>query len=421
MHHFTFKKGIVLIALGLFLSMLLLGCVGNMSGVVNNDNYKNIGQSAESFHNTKQSRNVVVMLPLTGALSSSGKAIRDGLLAAHYYAKTKGQSVLKIQFFDTNSISVKHLYQKAMSQNADFIVGPLTKNEVLELFQLNSLTVPVLALNTLDDYHKKHKDRFYQFGLSSQDEIIQISDRIFRNSLRRAIVIAPNTAWSYKLVDAFKSNFAHLGGKVVDILMYNENQPEDFSFQIIKLLKVASINTKLENTTAGIYKNVDPSIYRRNDFDVIFLVANPDDARQIRPLLKFHYASNIPVYATSMVYSGKPNQVRDFDLDGIMFCDLPWTLNSSFGSYPYIASAQAEIEKIAINSYVKSNKLYALGIDAYNLIRFVNKEGVFPKNGLSGATGVLFLGKYNHIYRSLDWATFENGMPIRVITPMVGS
>src|SRR5690554_7108230 len=66
---------------------------------------------------------------------------------------------------------------------------------------------------------------------------------------------------------------------------------------------------------------------RRQDADWLFLVALPQQARQIKPTLAFNFASDLPVYSTSHVYSGEPNPSKDRDLNGIVFCDTPWLLD----------------------------------------------------------------------------------------------
>ncbi|WP_280522018.1 penicillin-binding protein activator [Candidatus Coxiella mudrowiae] len=63
---------------------------------------------------------------------------------------------------------------------------------------------------------------------------------------------------------------------------------------------------------------------RREDFDTIFLVANSRQERQIIPLLRFYYADDVSIYATSAIYS--PSVIIDYDLDGMIFDDMPWVL-----------------------------------------------------------------------------------------------
>ena len=61
----------------------------------------------------------------------------------------------------------------------------------------------------------------------------------------------------------------------------------------------------------------------------MFLAATPQQARQIKPTLAFQYAGDLPVYATSHLYTGTNNPTQDQDLNGIRFCETPWLLNPS--------------------------------------------------------------------------------------------
>ena len=50
--------------------------------------------------------------------------------------------------------------------------------------------------------------------------------------------------------------------------------------------------------------------------DFLFLVADPNEGRQIKPALNFHFARDPPVFATSYIYDGTLATAPDQDLDG---------------------------------------------------------------------------------------------------------
>ncbi len=60
----------------------------------------------------------------------------------------------------------------------------------------------------------------------------------------------------------------------------------------------------------------------------MFLAATPAQARQIKPALAFQYAGDLPVYATSHLFTGSNDPARDRELSGIRFCETPWLLGS---------------------------------------------------------------------------------------------
>jgi len=122
------------------------------------------------------------------------------------------------------------------------------------------------------------------------------------------------------------------------------------------------------------------------------------------PAFKFHHAADLPVYSTSHVYTGKVNRELDRDLNGLIFCDMPWVLQND-----------SELSKVFTSNWPQQEnftRLFALGIDAYNLVYNLdylkNKEYAF----YDGQTGNIQLDENNRITRKLLWARFENGLPV---------
>ena len=141
---------------------------------------------------------------------------------------------------------------------------------------------------------------------------------------------------------------------------------------------------------------------RRQDFDMIFLLAYPSKARQIMPMLRYYFAGDVPVYATSAVYAGHADPQKDKDLNGIVFCDVPWVLNHQMGHKNWPEQW---------NSY---NRLYALGMDSFFLVTQLNQLLLFPAMGVSDNSGVLYLNANQKIVRRLAWAKFRQGLAEQV-------
>ncbi|HEY7886223.1 MAG TPA: penicillin-binding protein activator, partial [Cellvibrionaceae bacterium] len=97
----------------------------------------------------EQPRQVALLLPQQGRLAAAASAVRDGFLAA-YYAAPLGAKRPDIRQYDTSGDNIVSVYQQAIDDGAEMIIGPLSKEHVQTLSML-PLAVPVLALNTLDD------------------------------------------------------------------------------------------------------------------------------------------------------------------------------------------------------------------------------------------------------------------------------
>ena len=149
---------------------------------------------------------------------------------------------------------------------------------------------------------------------------------------------------------------------------------------------------------------------RRSDADSIFLAANTAAARQVRPSILYYYAGDLPMYATSAVYRGRPDPVKDIDLNGIRFGDMPWVLAPQSG-------LKASIAQRHKNTQTRFGRLYAFGADALNLTQQLDSLSLDPSLNYQGETGSLTLTLENRIERQSQWAIFQAGTPELLTTP----
>jgi outer membrane PBP1 activator LpoA protein len=132
------------------------------------------------------------------------------------------------------------------------------------------------------------------------------------------------------------------------------------------------------------------------------VAARPEQARQIKPTLAFNFAKNIPMIATSQIYSGKPSKVKDRDLNSVVFCDIPWMLDNS--------PLKRKIHTLWPKSKGGLDRLYALGIDAFQLYPRLGQIKVLKYSSIQGQTGQLTMDRHGQIVRSLPFAVFEKGL-----------
>lgn len=335
-------------------------------------------------------RQVALLLPLSGALAGPGGAIKDGFMSAHN-SDTSGKQI-NVQLYDTASADAVSLYQQAIENGADYVVGPLTKADVARVAAIEH-PVPTVFLNDTD---VESNQNAYQFGLSPGNEARQVAVKASKKGLRRALIIAPDGAWGKEIVTAFDAQWKSAGGIVVDQLVY-DNQ-SDLNKGIRELLQVSEKKASEKQFKPGTEEARLAGPIRRQDFDMIFLLAYPSKARQIMPLLKYYFAGDVPVFATSSVYAGTPNTMRDRDLDGIIFCDMPWVFNHQLASKNWPEQ---------YNSY---NRLYAIGADSYTLGTRLNQLQLFPAMGINDKDGVLYLNRAQQVARVMAWGRFSGGV-----------
>lgn len=335
-------------------------------------------------------KQVALLLPLSGPLSGPGNAIREGFMAA--YKVNRGDESTKIKVYDTSKGDITNTYHQAISDGAEYVVGPLTKAQVATIASLDH-PVPTLLLNDTDTSTQNNS---YSLGLSPVNEAIQVAIKAKSKGYRKALIIAPNNDWGNEVAKAFTNQWNADGGLVVDTLRYAAKQ--DLNKSMKDFLQITNSQEREKILKQVLGYNVQSTTSRRQDFDMIFLLAYPSKARQIMPLLKYYYAGDVPVYATSSVYSGSANALKDKDLDGIIFCDIPWVFSHQMGTRNWPEQ---------FNSY---NRLYALGMDSYTLATQLNQLILFPADGSNDSTGILYLKPTQQVARVLEWGQFKQGL-----------
>lgn len=343
---------------------------------------------------------IALLLPQKGNLKKAANAIRDGFMAAHYEASALQTSVPEISFFDTSEYDIAQVYNTAVDSGAQLIIGPLKKSNVAKLSNLEELQVPTLAVNYTETQTLEASDNFFQFGLSAEDEGRQIAQRAWVEGHRQAMILYTNTSWGQRSADAFQNIWQELGGTIVNSQAFEEQK--NYSNIIKSALNVSDSEERSSQLRRLLKQNMEFEPRRRQDIDMILLVAKHNEARQIKPTLDFHYASDIPVYASSHIYTGQDNSRRDRDMNGIRFTTLPWFFDEQ-------SKIKKTINKIAepAPSY---ERLYALGVDSFYLYPRLRQMQKIPETKLYGMTGSLALNQQNRIEREQIWAKIEQGI-----------
>ena len=348
---------------------------------------------------------IALLLPLSGNLAKASEAIRDGFIAAYYSQNTERKQTIKIYDSSDPQKIFSDIYQQAINDGAQFIIGPLRKQAILQLLEYDILPVPTMALNYIG-LDAPPPSNLYMFGLSPEEEARQVAQRTWLDGHIRAAAIYPSGPWGERVFNAFKNQWTAIGGQVVGQQSYTPTK-RDFSQPIKNLLEINSSQQRFRKLTTVLHRKIKFTARRRQDVDFIFLAAYPRQARQIRPQIKFYHAADIPVYSTSHVFTGNLNPERDRDMDGMIFGDMPWVLTESTSHH----GLRSDIEALITNAGNRLQRLYALGIDAFNIIPAINTLSHYSYERFDGETGSLSLDEYRRIKRQLTWVTFRSGRP----------
>jgi outer membrane PBP1 activator LpoA protein len=333
---------------------------------------------------------IALLLPLSGRTEAVGVAVRDGFLAA--YLQTDVASRPRLKIYDVAAQSPAAAYNQAIEDGAGFIVGPLTKEDVAAVAPLTAGRAPILALNFLGASTTAPKN-MYQFALLPEDEARMVARRAVVDGRLKGVAIVPDGEWGNRVLAAFAEELTAQGGTLLDVQRYEASR-SDFSDIIHRVLLIHDVKG-------------EPSTHR-TDAAFVFVAGSAGAARQILPQLKFHYAGDVPVYATSDSF--EPDAAANDDIEGMLFPDMPWMISGD--------AATSQIRDAVRTAWpartARRDRLYAFGVDAYRLVPALRSRALTDGAGIDGVTGRLRLDEHNRIRRELDWAQIRSGVPAEV-------
>jgi outer membrane PBP1 activator LpoA protein len=352
--------------------------------------------------------NVAVLLPAQGSLTAAGNAIRDGILSA--YMEQPGST--QLAFYDAGSgpPEMVSAYFQALEDGANWVVGPLRKESVDQLASLPVFSTPALVLNqpgTIVANGQVQGLPFNSMSLSQDAEAARIAEKCLELGLSRALVLVPDNSWGERMRRAFGIAYKEGEGEIIATATFRtvENDHSDLLKQLLKIDQSIERDRKLR-AILGIPLEFEPS--RRDDFDVIFLAATPAQGRQIKPQLKFFDAGSKPVFAPARIFSGTADPTANQDLNGILFPLTRWQLDvASSGTLPDLDSIR--------NGQLGA--LHAIGLDAWNVLPWLEIMRKDPDFVFPGAAGNLRVGRNGQLLREPVWAEFRKGRPVDAIWP----
>lgn len=348
---------------------------------------------------------VLLALPFGGQLAEPARIISEGVSAALYQRQTQNLPVPELLTLDTEQIqSAQELLDHAQRERIDLIIGPLKGSLIDQLTARQDLPVPVIVFNQSQNL----APNIYTLDLSSDQEITQVVERAVLEGNTRFALITPAASWGLKAREDYLKAITELEAEVAAELQYQSG--EDLSSQVSQLLNTQLSSARYDELRKTVGQKLEFNARPRRDIDAILLTASARDARQLKPMLAFHFAGNYPVYATSHLFDGNPDAVRDIDLNGIQFADTPWLLNP-------VSPINLQLGAERPDTQSRLGRLYALGADAFTLHPFLRQLEGSDEIFFDGLTGRLTLGTDRRVRRELVWAGFDQGIPVLLGPP----
>jgi len=341
---------------------------------------------------------LALILPLSGRTSGPAGQIRDGFMAAYY--QVPEQSRPRLRVYDSAAAPVGDVVAQAVAAGAEFIVGPLTREEVVAAADLLATRPPLLALNFLPS-DRPAPERFYQFALSPEDDARAVARYISANGRRRGVVIVPEGDWGNRVAAAFDEELRASGGYVLGQSTYNLAD-KDYSAAIMQILRTDDSRARQQRIQATIGQKLEFEPRRRADIQFIFAPSQPTTARLLRPQLRYHMAGDIPTYTLGDAYD--PHPTANEEIDGVMFPDMPWML----GGDTLSTDVRANLAQAYGDAGSRRGRFFAFGYDAMRIAGSLRRNAPLDPQGL---TGTLSIDPQGRVRRELQWVRIKGGAP----------
>jgi uncharacterized protein len=358
---------------------------------------------------------VALLLPLTGRQAAAAATVRDGFLTAYYVSATVGRP--QVHIYDTGEKGIADVLEHATADGASFIVGPLTREEVVAAAALPATHPPMLALNFLPAGQPAPRG-FYQFALSPEDEARAAARRVLADGHRQGVALAPVGDWGTRVLTAFSEELTAGGGTLIETARFDPAL-FDYAPAITHVLGIDQSNARFDLVRSIVGGKLEFQPRRRGDIEFIFEASMAPAARLLRPQIRFYFAGDIPAYATSDAF--EPDSSANQDLDGLNFPEMPWTLGSGLADSVRLAAHSAW----PVDGPPR-DRLFAFGFDAYRLLAALRASPSETAAALSaisvgGLTGELSIDAGGRVRRELEWAQLRNGQPHLLAQPSASS
>lgn len=328
---------------------------------------------------------IVLLLPARASrFGDAGEAIRRGFLAARQVAGDP----TRVDVIETDESSAQLLAALASvrEHGADVVVGPLTRDAVNVLADAKRDDMPAVTLNFPD--RETLPQSLLAFGFSIEQEARQIaraalganedaaSPPLAPGPVQRLLIVSGRGPLDRRMAEAFRRALIELG---------QQPDVDEPSFDAAGLNEFGA---------------------RQKDraFDLVFLALGAREAALVRPRLtkvqKF--------WATSQVNpGGVMADAMAGQLAGVRFADMPWLIEPDqprVAGYPRLHS-----EPGTPPPSVETERLYALGIDAYRVAKIWSSGST--QFELAGVTGQLQVdrGRSARVERFPVFAVFRAG------------
>lgn len=336
-----------------------------------------------TFKTTTFSR-IALLLPMSENTLAFSKAIQQGVMTAI----KQDNAPVEVDVIDTSNQSINDIMTQLDNQRTTLVIGPLLKNDVDAISQTPS-SINILALNTPEYPHIK--SNICYFGLSPEDEARDAARMIMKTGQQTPLLLIPYNNLGDRVALAFNDTWTKLGGQTTLVQRFGSYE------------ELSNLVNHGKNIVIGGEPLIAGEPQPTTPIDSIYILANTRELTLIKTMLdmKVTSRSKAELYASSR--SNQANSSPDFrlDMEGLKFSEIPLLAG---GNKQLLEQAMGDFK----NDYTKI-RLFALGLDAWNVAKSMSEIRQLPDFTIKGATGTLTSNNSCIINRQLVWLQFKQG------------
>ncbi|GEM78392.1 penicillin-binding protein activator [Vibrio superstes] len=347
-----------------------------------------------------QPNKTALVLPLSGKFAKQAEVIRDGFVFAMMNDEARLPEAEYV-VIDSNKNDTTQIQQQLEEQNVDFVVGPLMRNTIEELQDIQQDSdnpVPMLALN----FPKQilEGSDFCYVTLSPEQEAAEAARHLADTGAEYPLIIAPRGSYGQRMAEAFNEEW-NKNNDTKSAISYFRSQNQ-LQFAINTVFGLQDSQKRIAQMDKLMGMEMESEQRSRRDIDAVYIIAGDSELNLIKPFINVAInpeATPPKLYANSRSNTGVKRESQD--LSGVIYSDIPMLVEPN-------EELDTQMQGIWEKSSNQQKRLRALGMDAYSLINALPNMKVSPGHSLQGHTGVLSIDEQCVVQRQLSWAEYES-------------
>ncbi|MGN1357674.1 MAG: penicillin-binding protein activator [Succinivibrionaceae bacterium] len=317
------------------------------------------------FDSSANISHVAVIMPFSGKLATYGNAFRYGVMMA----QRERSLTSSIRYYDSNVPDVDNLYKQAVAEGAQFVVGPLTKENVSKVLA-GGIQVPTLAINSFDNIAT---DNAYFFALTPEKEGGQAAIKIRADGHYMPLLLVPATEKGDRIISGFQKQWFNFGGNSSNLIIKRFKTKADASSAITQAMS-------------------------NNEIDAVYLCGSALEVSMMKTQIQVTYPGKREYYITNNSNPGSLKASVTKKMKGIQIGDMPWLLEDS--------NLKTAIRENLDVSNINVLIFFALGYDSISIIPDISSmaTGGYP---VSGLTGTISIDREGRVNSEVNWVPIE--------------